>query len=225
MPKRKFDDRTQAGQELGRVLAGRDIENPVVLALPRGGVPVAVEIARALSAPLDLVLVRKIGVPGHREVAAAAVVDGGDAEIVYNDDVMRSARLSEADIDREAAAELDEIERRRKAYLGAHPREGLEGRTLIVVDDGIATGATIRAALAALKRKRPARLIVAVPVAAPDVLARLRGMVDEVVCLKAPDPFYAVGEHYRDFHQVTDAEVIADLREATACMREQADGP
>ena len=225
MPKRKFDDRTQAGQELGRVLAGRDIENPVVLALPRGGVPVAVEIARALSAPLDLVLVRKIGVPGHREVAAAAVVDGGDAEIVYNDDVMRSARLSEADIDREAEAELIEIERRRKAYLGARPREGLEGRTLIVVDDGIATGATVRAALAALKRKRPARLIVAVPVAAPDVLARLRGMVDEVVCLKAPDPFYAVGEHYRDFHQVTDAEVIADLREATACMREQADGP
>lgn len=224
MPNSKFADRTEAGRELGRVLANRDLDDPVILALPRGGVPVALEIARALLAPMDVVLVRKIGVPEYREVAAAAVVDGGDAEIVYNTDVMRSARLSEADIEREAEVELAEIERRRKIYLGARERERLDGRTLIVVDDGIATGATMRAALAALKRKRPARLIVAVPVAAPDVVARLRKIVDEVVCLEAPDIFYAVGDHYGDFHQVTDAEVMDALAEAAALVRPMVEG-
>jgi len=224
MPVRKFADRGQAGRELGRMFAGQALDAPVILALPRGGVPVALEIARVLLAPVDLVLVRKIGVPGHREVAAAAVVDGGDAEIVYNADVMRSAGLSEADVEGEAKAALAEIERRRKAYLGARARQRLEGRCLIVVDDGIATGATMRAALAALKRKRPARLIVAVPVAAPDVVARLRRSVDEVVCLAEPDPFYAVGEHYEDFHQVTDAEVIGALDEAAGFVRAPVEG-
>lgn len=224
MPSRTFTDRTHAGRELARVLAGRGLDDPVILALPRGGVPVALEIARVLLAPVDLVLVRKIGVPGHREVAAAAVVDGGDAEIVYNTDVMRSARLSGADIEIEAEAELAEIERRREVYLGARGRERLEGRTLVVVDDGIATGATMRAALAALKRKRPSRLIVAVPVAAPDVVALLHKTVDEVVCLEAPDPFYAVGEHYCDFHQVTDAEVMEALAEAAEFVRPMVEG-
>jgi putative phosphoribosyl transferase len=224
MPVRKFTNRTEAGRELARMLAGRDIVDPVILALPRGGVPVAIEIARVLRAPVDLVLVRKIGVPGHREVAAAAVVDGGDAEIVFNSEVMHAARLSEADVEREAEAELTEIERRRKTYLGARRRERLEGRSLIVVDDGIATGATMRAALAALKRKQPARLIVAVPVAAPDIAAHLRKSVDEVVCLAEPEPFYAVGEHYLDFHQVTDPEVVEALDEAAGLVRPTVDG-
>ncbi len=224
MSTHRFADRREAGEELGRRLLEREFDRPVILALPRGGVPVALEIARVLLAPVDLVLVRKIGVPGHREVAAAAVVDGGDAEIVYNTDVMRRARLSEGDIAREAEVELAEIERRRKSYLGGRPRERLEGRTLIVVDDGIATGATVRAALTALRRKKPARLIVAVPIAAPDVLSRLRKAVDEVVCLETPDPFYAVGEHYRDFHQVTDAEVMEALDEAATLLRQDADG-
>jgi putative phosphoribosyl transferase len=213
MSVRIFADRSEAGKELGRQLTARDLDDPVVLALPRGGVPVALEVARALAVPLDLVLVRKIGVPDYREVAAAAVVDGGDAEIVYNRDVMHAAGLDEADIQREAEQELREIER---------PRERLEGRDLIIVDDGIATGATMRAAVKALKRKRAKRLIVAVPVAAPEVVAALRKIVDEVVCLEMPVPFHAVGNHYDDFHQLSDAEVVEALDEAARFGRTSA---
>lgn len=223
MPSRRFADRTEAGEALAEHLAKRKLDDPVILALPRGGVPVALEIARALRAPIDVVLVRKIGVPGHREVAAAAVVDGGDAEIVHNRGVMRSARLDDQDVRKLAEPELAEIERRRSIYLGARRRERLEGRTLIVVDDGIATGATMRAAIAALKRKQALRLIIAVPVAAPDVTDDLRREVDDVVCLTTPEPFYAVGEHYRDFHQVSDAEVIDALAEAETLVPERTD--
>jgi putative phosphoribosyl transferase len=222
MSVRIFADRSEAGKELGRQLTARDLDDPVVLALPRGGVPVALEVARALAVPLDLVLVRKIGVPDYREVAAAAVVDGGDAEIVYNRDVMHAAGLDEADIQREAEQELREIERRRREYLGTRPRERLEGRDLIIVDDGIATGATMRAAVKALKRKRAKRLIVAVPVAAPEVVAALRKIVDEVVCLEMPVPFHAVGNHYDDFHQLSDAEVMEALDEAARFGRTSA---
>lgn len=217
---RRFADRSEAGTALAGLLAKRKLEDAVILALPRGGVPVALEIARALRVPIDVVLVRKIGVPGHREVAAAAVVDGGDAEIVHNRGVMRAAQLDDEAVSELAEPELAEIERRRSLYLGSRRRERLEGRTLIIVDDGIATGATMRAAIAALKRKQPMRLIIAVPVAAPDVMDALRREVDDVVCLATPEPFYAVGEHYRDFHQMSDAEVIAALAEAETLVPE-----
>ena len=169
-----FANRSEAGRVLARVLARKHLADPVVLALPRGGVPVAAEIARRLEAPLDIVLVRKIGVPYQRELAAAAVVDGGDAEIVTNDDVMALAGLARADIERLARRELAEIERRRQAYLQGRERVPLEGRTLILVDDGIATGASVRAALVALRRRRPRALVLAVPVAPADTIAALQ---------------------------------------------------
>jgi putative phosphoribosyl transferase len=211
----RFADR----QEAGRLLAGRLIALPraprtVVLALPRGGVPVAAEIARALAAPLDLLLVRKIGVPFQPEVALAAVVDGDHPAIVIDDAMRAYAHADDAYIEREAQAGLVEIERRRKRYLKDRAAVPVEGATVIVVDDGIATGTTMRAALEALRRRRPAQLVLAVPVAPQDTLDALRGEVDAIVCLSVPDPFQAVGLHYEDFHQVEDDEVIAALEEA-----------
>jgi putative phosphoribosyl transferase len=217
---RAFADRRAAGQALAQALAARHLEDPVVLALPRGGVPVAAEIARALAAPLDLVLVRKIGVPYQPELAAAAVVDGGDAEIVTNDDVIAMSGIGRDYLERATERELEEIERRRKVYLGARPRVPLEGRTLILVDDGIATGASVRAALKALRRRKPKALILAVPVAPADTVAGLRGEVDGVVCLEMPEPFMAIGLHYRDFRQLSDEDVVAILDAAeTATAR------
>ena len=209
-----FKDRKAAGKALAQRLAGMNLADPVVLALPRGGVPVGAEIAETLQAPLDLVLVRKIGVPYQPELAAAAVVDGGDAEIVVNDEVMRLAGITDEYIQAEAKTELLEIERRRHIYLEGRPRVPIENRTLILVDDGIATGASIRAAIAALRRKHPKKLIVAVPVAPLDTVAKLGSSVDEVICLEIPDPFYAIGMHYDDFHQVPDDEVIELMNEA-----------
>ena len=209
-----FRDRKAAGKALAQRLAGMNLADPVVLALPRGGVPVGAEIAETLQAPLDLVLVRKIGVPYQPELAAAAVVDGGDAEIVVNDEVMRLAGITDEYIQAEAKTELLEIERRRHIYLEGRPRVPIENRTLILVDDGIATGASIRAAIAALRRKNPKKLIVAVPVAPLDTVAKLGSSVDEVICLETPDPFYAIGMHYDDFHQVPDDEVIELMNEA-----------
>ena len=214
----RFADRAEAGQELarvlGNVLAARKLDDPVVLALPRGGVPVGVEIAHALKAPLDLVFVRKIGVPFQRELAAAAVVDGGEPEVVVNDEVVGVAGVTEGYIAEQTKIELAEIDRRRRVYLEGRPRVPLESRNLILVDDGIATGASVRAAIAALYRKSPKSLILAVPVAPRDTVALLRGKVDEVVCLEMPEPFYAVGVHYRDFHQVQDGEVVKLMRAA-----------
>lgn len=212
----RFADRTEAGKELAKQLMARKLDDPVVLALPRGGVPVAVEIARALKAPLDLVLVRKIGVPFQHELAAAAVVDGGEPEVVVNDEVVTMAGVTQDYIGEQAKIELDEIERRRRVYLEDRPRVPLEGRTLILVDDGIATGASVRAAIAALLRKSPKSLILAVPVAPRETVALLRGKVDEVVCLEMPEPFYAIGLHFRDFHQVPDEEVVRLMRAVDA---------
>jgi putative phosphoribosyl transferase len=206
-----FANRSEAGRMLARALARKDLADPVVLALPRGGVPVAAEIARRLRAPLDVVLVRKIGVPYQRELAAAAVVDGGDAEIVANDDVMALSGLTRADIVKLARQELAEIERRRQAYLQGRERIPLEGRTLILVDDGIATGASVRAALVALRRRRPRALVLAVPVAPADTIAALRPEVDDVVCLRTPEPFVAIGLYYSDFHQLSDEDVVRAL--------------
>jgi putative phosphoribosyl transferase len=208
---RAFANRQAAGRALAGELTKRHLVDPVVLAVPRGGVPVAVEIAKALNAPLDLVLVRKIGVPFQPELAAAAVVDGGEPEIVVNEDVFSLTGLDRDYIGMEAKRELVEIERRRQVYLGARPRIPLQGRTLIVVDDGIATGASIRAALKALRRRGPKALVLAVPVAPAETVEALRAEVDQLICLAIPEPFYAIGVHYLDFRQLSDQEVVSNL--------------
>ena len=209
-----FQTREEAGRELGKRLAAMNIANPVVLPLPRGGVPVATEIARALKAPLDLLLVRKIGVPSQPELAAAAVVDGDHPDLVLNDAVMRMAGLHRDEIEGLMKVQLVEIDRRRRLYLGDRPPVDVSGRSVIVVDDGIATGTTVRAALTALRRRHPMRLILAVPVAPEGSLAEIEGQVDDLICLRQPRPFHAIGQFYADFHQVEDDEVIALMKTA-----------
>jgi len=209
-----FDDRHDAGRRLGRRLRELDLKDPVVLALPRGGVAIGVEVAKLLDAPLDVVLVRKIGAPGQEELAAGAVVDGTTPELVLNEDVIRSLRIDAGYLERQKVRQLAEIERRRRLYLGDRPRVPIAGRTAIIVDDGIATGATVRAALRAVRRIGPGQLVLAVPVAAAAVLRQLAPEADRIVCLHAPRDLLAVGEHYRDFAQVEDAEVVAMLAQA-----------
>jgi putative phosphoribosyl transferase len=214
-----FRDRTEAGQLLAQRLASRAYPRPVVLALPRGGVPVALEVARALSAPLDLLLVRKIGHPLQPELALGAIVDGDHPEMVINpqfDDVA-IAHAEHVATARDAA--LKEIERRRLLYLGAQQPVDVAHATAIVVDDGIATGATVRAALKALRHRNPHRIVLAVPVAPADTLEALRPEVDEIICLDTPDPFFSVGQFYRDFRQVDDAEVIRLLAASNTAAR------
>jgi len=213
--RRVFTDRAEAGRLLAQRLAGRQWAPPVVvLALPRGGVPIGAEVARALHAPLDLLLVRKIGVPWQPELAVAAVVDGASPEIVVDEEVRAMGGIDRAYIEAQAKVELREIERRRQLYLGGRAPLAVQGATAIVVDDGIATGTTVRAALKALRRRQPAHLVLAVPVAPPDTVRALRAEVDELVCLAEPEPFHAVGAHYEEFHQVDDDEVLAALRAA-----------
>jgi putative phosphoribosyl transferase len=221
-----LNDRTQAGTRLAAQLLRFKGEAPVVLALPRGGVPVAFEVAKALEAPLDLVLVRKIGAPFQPELAVAAVVDGERMELVINEDVAKALALTEDDIREQAKRELKEIERRRQLYLGGRERVSLRGRTVLVVDDGIATGATVRAALRAVRRQAPSRLVLAVPVAPAETVELLRGEVDEVVCLATPSPFVAIGRFYVDFRQVED-DVVRDLLDRSAPVRGEraADAP
>ena len=208
-----FADRRAAGRALAKALTTRNLAAPVILALPRGGVPVAAEIASALKAPLDIVLVRKIGVPFQRELAVAAVVDGAQPEVVVNEDVTQLAGVTRYYIDAGVMQELQEIERRRQVYLQGRVRVPLEGRTVVLVDDGIATGATVRAAVKALKKKALKALILAVPVGALQTIEALKNEVDEVVCLRTPEPFVAIGVHYADFHQVSDDEVVSLLAE------------
>ena len=207
----RFTDRAQAGRALVGPVHALGLADPVVLALPRGGVAVAAELARALPAPLDLLLVRKIGAPGQPELAVAAVVDGTPPETVLHPATMALPGVDADYIERGAQREIAEIRRRRQLYLGARPPVDVTGRAAIVVDDGIATGTTVRAALRALRRRVPAQLVLAVPVAPPDVLRELRGEVDHLVCLEAPEDFMAVGLHYDDFHQLDDDEVLALL--------------
>ena len=207
-----FTDRAEAGRLLARCLAAMPLAAPVVvLALPRGGVPIGAEIARALKAPLDLLLVRKIGAPWQPELAVAALADGTPPELVVDDEASAQAGVDRAYIDAEAAIAVREIERRRHAYLRGRTPLSVQGATVIVVDDGIATGTTMRAALRALRRRQPRRLVLAVPVAPQGTLAALRAEVDDIVCLSEPEPFHAVGEHYVDFRQVSDDEVLAAL--------------
>ncbi len=216
----QFHDRTQAGRALARRLLKMALTPPiVVLALPRGGVPVAVQVARALHAPLDLLLVRKIGAPMQPELAVAAIVDGDPPELVDDEQIQAACGVSRDFVLAAADVEQQENVRRREAYLHGRAPLPLQGATAIVVDDGIATGTTVRAALLALRRRKPARLILAVPVAPADTLARLRAEVDDIICLAQPDPFHAVGLHYLDFRQVDDDEVRAALDAVTASSR------
>jgi len=207
-----FIDRIDAGRRLAKALASYKTQNPIVLALPRGGVPVAAEIAASLNAPLDLILVRKIGVPFQPELAMGAVVDGAAPLTVRNEEVITLAGISEQDFSAARDQELAEIERRRKAYLGDRPHPELAGRTVIVVDDGIATGATTRAALQAMRLRKPSKLVLAVPVAPTDTLRKLRAEADDVVCLEDYEDFGAIGYFYSDFRQLSDADVINLLK-------------
>jgi len=209
-----FRDRRDAGRQLAAALAPYRKDDPVVLALPRGGVPVGFEVAKALGAPLDVLLVRKIGAPGHEELGLGAIVDGHDPQLVLNEDVVRVVAPPPGYIDAEAQRQLAEIERRRKQYVGDRPPVPVDGRVVIVVDDGIATGGTVKAALRGLARHHPARLVLAVPVAPADTLRELTAECDDIVCLATPEPFYAVGPHYRDFRQTEDEEVVRLLAEA-----------
>jgi putative phosphoribosyl transferase len=204
---RLFHDRRDAGRQLAAALGRLRSEAPLVLALPRGGVPVAFEVARALRAPLDLILVRKIGAPWQPELAAGAVVDGERMDLVVNEEVVAALGLSAVELRQQAEAEVREIERRRRAYLGDREPLAIAGRTVVVVDDGIATGASVRAALRAVHRRGPRWLVLAVPVAPPETVAELESEVDELVCLATPSGFAAVGQFYADFRQVDDAEV------------------
>lgn len=206
-----FTDRADAGRKLAALLTTYKTEKPVVLALPRGGVPVAAEIARALACPLDLLLVRKIGVPAQPELAMGAVVDGRDPITVRNEDVIAAAGISEQSFARVRDTELAEIERRHTDYLGNRPAAPIEGRAAIVVDDGIATGATMRAALRAVRMRKPKTLVLAVPVGPTETLQSLQGDVDDIVCLESHEPFGAIGFFYDNFHQLEDDDVIAIL--------------
>jgi len=206
-----FKDRRDAGRKLAAALSAYRDQQPVILALPRGGVPVAAEVATALKAPLDLVLVRKIGVPMQLELAMGAVVDGGKPIIVRNDDVISLAGVAERDFMEVCENELAEIERRRHKYLGRRPPVTVTGQTAIVIDDGVATGATTRAALRAIRARKPRRLVLAVPVAPTENLAALRADADDVICLEDHAFFGAIGFYYRDFGQVSDEEVIKIL--------------
>ena len=206
-----FLNRTDAGRRLAAALQAYRRQHPVVLALPRGGVPVAAEVSAALAAPLDLVIARKIGVPYQPELAMGAVAEGAEPAIVRNEDVILLAGVSEAEFDAVCARERQEIERRRRRYLGDRAPVEVAGRTAIVIDDGIATGATMRAALLAVRTHRPSKLVLAVPVAPASTLEFLRRDVDDVVCLESHEMMGAIGFFYRDFSQVSDEEVVDQL--------------
>lgn len=203
-----FKDRIDAGRKLAAALGAYKDQRAVALALPRGGVPVAAEVASFLRAELDLVLVRKIGVPAQPELAMGAVVDGASPLVVRNEKIIALAGISDAEFKAVCDRELDEIERRRQRYLGNRPPIELEGRIAIMIDDGLATGATTRAALRATRLRKPGKLVLAVPVAPPETVAALRQEADEILCLETHEDFGAIGYYYADFRQVSDAEVI-----------------
>jgi predicted phosphoribosyltransferase len=217
-PEPAFRDRTEAGQRLASKLA-KYAHRPdvIVLALPRGGVPVAYEVAAALDAPLDVFIVRKLGVPGHEELAMGAVATGGVR--VVNEQAVQDLGIRDRVIDAVAARELKELARRERLYRGSRPPPDVRGRTVILVDDGLATGATMLAAIRALRQMGPARIIVAVPIAAPDTCEALKAKVDEMICAVTPEPFYAVGLWYDDFSQTSDDEVRDLLARAEPAAR------
>lgn len=212
----RFADRHDAGQRLAAELKARRLTDPVVLALPRGGVPVGYEVAHALDAPLDVLLVRKLGAPGYEEFGIGAVVDGSQPQIVLNSEAIEMLRVTPAYVAQERDRQLAEIERRRQLYSGTAAPVDVEGRTVILVDDGVATGGTVLVALRALRNASPARIVLAIPVAPPDTLAKLAAEANDVVCLESPSDFRAVGVHYVDFTQTDDEEVIELLRRQRA---------
>jgi predicted phosphoribosyltransferase len=208
-----FQDRFQAGRLLASKLRGfANRSDTVVLALPRGGVPVGFEVAKALPAPLDVFVVRKLGVPGHEELAMGAIASGGIC--VLNEDLVRAAGIPNELINAVGADEERELERRERVYREGRPPVAVQGRTVILVDDGLATGSSMRVAVMALKRKKPAQIVVAVPVGAPETCAEIESAVDQVVCVVTPEPFRSVGEWYRDFSQTSDEDVRDLLRRA-----------
>lgn len=209
-----FQNRQEAGRLLAQRLQTYKSEDPVVLALPRGGVPVGYEIAAALGAPLDVVIARKLGAPFMPELAIGAIVGGDEPVKVLNEDIISAYGVSDEDIEAQVNQERNEIKRREDMYRAGRDPVPLEGTTAILVDDGIATGASVRAAIRGVRRRSPDRLILAVPVAPPSTVRSLRPEVDELICLDTPEPFEAVGSHYADFYQVPDEEVIALLDSA-----------
>lgn len=210
----EFADRREAGRRLAESLGRFAGANTLVLALPRGGVPVGFEVAQALGAELDVLVVRKIGAPFHEELGIGAIVDGTPPQAVINEELAKSVGATAEYLELQKTRQLAEIERRKRAYRGNRPNPEIAGRTVIVVDDGIATGGTVKAALRALKARKPRLLILAVPVAPPETLAELKSECDEIVCLERPAFFYAVGTHYEHFAQTEDAEVVSLLTEA-----------
>jgi predicted phosphoribosyltransferase len=215
-----YHDRSDAGKKLATRLAKyKDRDDVVVLALPRGGVPVAYEVAQALHAPLDVFLVRKLGVPGHEELAMGAIASG-DVRVL-NDDVVDYLRIPRRVIDAVAVKEIRELKRRELQYRGSRPEPDVRGKTVILIDDGLATGSTIRAAAQALREQMPARIVVAVPVSAPQTCDQYVIGVDEIVCAETPEPFRGVGQWYDDFSQTTDEEVRELLEDARAQQAER----
>ncbi len=209
-----FRDRADAGRLLAARLAHLEGRDPVVLALPRGGVAIGREVARALGAPLDIVLVRKIGVPWQPELALGAISNGGEPQVFIDQRMAKELAIPEDYVREETLRQRAELERRRRIYCADRPPVAVAGRTAIVVDDGIATGATMRVALRAVRARKPAHLVLAAPVAAAETLAALRGEADEVVCVEMPAGLGAIGYYYEDFHQMSDAEVTQLLAAA-----------
>lgn len=208
---KRFHNREEAGQKLGqRLVEWLKAEDVVVLALPRGGVPVAAPVATVLEAPLDIMVVRKLGFPGHEELAMGAIASGGVR--VMNEDVMGGGRVDEATIRQIAEREQRELERREQRYRGDRPFPDLAGKTVVLVDDGIATGATMEAAVQAVRALAPAKVVVAVPVAPPEAAQRMRRVADDTICLEQPEPFMGVGRWYEHFDQTSDDEVRDILR-------------
>ncbi|MFJ3054053.1 MULTISPECIES: phosphoribosyltransferase [Pseudomonas nitroreducens/multiresinivorans group] len=208
MPSVQYTNRRHAGVALAMALRDMPLENPLILALPRGGVPVGKEIARALGAPLDVLLVRKIGAPGNEEYALGAIVDGPEPNWVVDEQMLERFDPPPEWFEQQVLEQLRELQRRRLLYRGAKAPAALEDRDVIVVDDGLATGSSVRAALKGLREHHPHRVILAVPVGPAETVEKLRPEVDALVCLETPAPFHAVGDYYRDFHQLSDQEVI-----------------
>lgn len=215
-----FENRSEAGKMLASRFASRSKEDLIILAIPRGGVEVGYEVARALGVPLDIIVPRKIGAPGEPELAIGAVASWGDHEVYLDETMVRYLGVSQDYIDREAKAQLEEIDRRLKAYRGTNEQPNVKDKDAVVVDDGIATGSTMIAAVRALKRMGPRSITIAVPVASPEAISRLKAEVDEFIALDAPSPFMAVGYWYRDFQQTTDEEVRDLLRSAARTTSE-----
>ena len=210
-----FRDRADAGRQLGEALSRMTLERPVVLGLARGGVAVAAEVARVLGAPLDVVVVRKLGAPFQPELALGAVVNGDEPHVERNEAVIRRAGVSEAELEEIEAREVSLLRRREEAYRSSRAAIGLAGRTVVVVDDGIATGSSTRAAIASVRGRGASRIVLAVPVAPAEAIRTLAGEVDEVVCLRSPADFVAVGQFYEDFTQTSDEDVRALLAGAS----------